>query len=735
MISQVVKDLLHQKQGTLTSQLLRSPGGFGLGQVPHLTKPDAITTMTCGYCSTGCGLDVHMKDGEAVNLTPRTESPVNLGMACPKGWEALTVLKSDNRATVPLLKNEQGKQKPINWETAAMTFVDRFKAIQQKYGDESVAFITTGQIATEEMAFLGALTKFGMGLRHGDGNTRQCMATAVTAYKQSFGFDAPPYSYNDFEESDVIIFVGANPCIAHPIMWERVIKNENNPTLIVIDPRMTETAMQANMHLQIQPKGDLALFYGVSRILIENDWVDSGFIDAHTNDFDAYSEFVQKFTLEKTATDSGLTTTQIEEFARTIGEGKAVSFYWTMGVNQSYQGTRTAQAIINIELMTGNIGKPGTGPNSITGQCNAMGSRLFSNTTNLFGGRDFTNAEDRQVVAEILDIDPAIIPTKNSWAYHEIMEGILSGKIKGLWVICTNPAHSWINQNQCHDFLDRLDFLVVQEMYHDTETAKLADLVLPAAGWGEKEGTFINSERRISTIKKVVKAPGEALADFLIFKLIAHQWGCAEMFKEWTSPEAVFQILKKLSKDQPCDITGIEDYQMLDEMEGIQWPLVNKEQLKQSNERRLFDDGQFYHVDGKAKFLFEDPRPMSEPPSKKYPFILLTGRGTAAQWHTQTRTNNSAVLKKLYPHDPFVEINPTDAKHLEISQNDWVVIKSQRGEMKAVAFLTHAVQPSQIFIPMHYKNTNKLTDAVFDPYSKQPSYKSCAVTIFRTRGF
>ena len=738
MISDLAKNLLHCKQGPLTRELLRSPGRFGLGQLPVRKQPDAIAASTCGFCGTGCGLNIHLKDGEAVSLSPRTEYPVNLGMACPKGWEALTVLDSGDRATTPLLRDLTGKLTPVDWETAATTFVDRFKSIQKQYGNEAVAFLGSGQLPNEELAFLGALAKFGMGFVHGDGNTRQCMASAVTAYKQSFGFDAPGYTYQDYEESDVIVFIGANPCIAHPIMWERVARNRNDPTIVVIDPRLTETAMQADLHLQIRPKGDLSLFYGISRLLIENGWIDRDFIDSHTNRFENYQHFVQDFSLQRTAEESGLAPQLIKDLTRIIAGGEAVSFYWTMGVNQSYQGTRTAQAIINLALMTGNIGRPGTGPNSITGQCNAMGSRLFSNTSSLLGGRDFTRKEDRQEVADILAVDERAIPSVNSWPYHKIMDGILCGKIRGLWIVCTNPVHSWINQNQSRDILERLDFLVVQDMYHNTDSAKMADLVLPAAGWGEKQGTFINSERRINTIKKVAKAPGQALSDFSIFKLLAHYWGCEEMFQQWATPESVFQILKRLTKGQPCDITGIEDYNMLDEMEGIQWPCADlgssyavRDRLLESNQRRLYEEGRFYHSDGRAKFLFEEPRPLSEPTSEKYPFILLTGRGTAAQWHTQTRTKNSAVLRKLYPGDPFVEINPVDAQKREISMNDWVFVKSQRGKMKATAFLTHSVQPGQVFIPMHYKQTNNLTDAVFDPDSHQPSFKACAVTVFR----
>jgi len=742
----MIHNLLHQREGYLTRELLLEPGSFGLGRVPASALPDATVRTVCGYCSTGCGLKLHLKDGEAVSLTPETEYPVNLGMACPKGWEALSVLDAPDRATTPLLRNAAGRLEPVDWPTALATFRERFQSIQSKHGHESVAFLSTGQIATEEMAFLGALAKFGMGMLHGDGNTRQCMATSVVAYKQAYGFDAPPATYADFEASDVIVLVGSNLCLAHPIMWERVMRNPHRPELIVLDPRMTETAMNATQHLQLTPKSDQSLLYGVARILIERGWVDAEYVADHTSGFDEFSQFAQAYSVERVSAETGLTEDAIERFAETVHRGKAVSFWWTMGVNQSYQGVRTAQAIINLALMTGNMGRPGTGANSITGQCNAMGSRLFSNTTNLLGGHDFGNAEHRAKIAGILNIDEVRIPREASWAYPEIVEGILRGKIRGLWVICTNPAHSWIHQTQFRDILDRLDFLVVQDMYHSTETAREADLVLPAAGWGEKDGTLINSERRIGVIRKVKRAPGQALSDFSIFQLVADAWGCGDIFREWTSPEAVFQILKKCSAGQPCDVTGIRDYAMLDHAGGIQWPLpaaqpdgtgelisAIESRDPEAQERRLFADGRYYHADGRAKFLFEEPRAMPEPPSERFPLLLLTGRGSASQWHTQTRTGKSAVLRKLYPERIYVEISPPDARRLGIGHQDHVEVRSQRGSLQATAFLTPAVRPGQVFLPMHYEETNRLTDAVFDPYSRQPSYKSCAVQVRKLR--
>lgn len=724
-----INSLIHQKEGHLTRELLLSPGGFGLGKVPEKNLPDATTQMVCGFCGTGCNLNVHLKDGEGVCITPTTEYPVNLGMACPKGWEALSVLKSQDRAVSPLVRKSPNHWEPVDWDSALNLFTSKFKGIQQQYGPESVAFLSTGQMVTEEMAFLGALTKFGMGIVHGDGNTRQCMASAVVAYKQSFGFDSPPFTYQDLEESDVLVFVGANPCIAHPIMWERVMRNQHKPEIVVVDPRKTETAMQATQHLQIAPKSDLPLFYGIARLLIERGHIDQEYIQEHTENFEEFAAHVSEYSLDRVSKETGLSQGEIEHFADLIHSGKRVSFWWTMGVNQSYQGVRTAQSLINLALMTGNIGRPGTGANSITGQCNAMGSRLFSNTTNLLGGHDFLNEADREKVAKTLSIPVERIPTENSLPYHKIIEGILAGKIKGLWVICTNPAHSWINQGQVRDILDRLDFLVVQDMYQDTETARQADLILPAAGWGEKEGTFINAERRIGRVKRVSRAPGQALSDFSIFKLIAQYWGCSEMFSDWKSPEDVFQILKQLTAGQPCDFTGIQNYAAIEEQGGIQWPHTSAEPPEQ--QRRLFEDGQFFHANGRAKFLFSEPSKMPEAPSELYPFILLTGRGTASQWHTQTRTRNSDVLQKLYPKRIYVEINPQDAKQHTIKPNDWIYIDSQRGRLKARAFVTQSVQPGQLFIPMHYEQTNQLTDAVFDPHSSQPSYKCCAVRIMK----
>ncbi len=728
---------LKQHTGPLTRDLVQEPGHFGLGKIPSRLKPSSTVTSICGYCATGCQLKIHLDaTGEAINLSPQAGYPVNLGMACPKGWQALDPLESPDRATVPLLRDRSGKLMPTDWPTALGTFTQRLKEIQAKHGRESVAFLSTGQIPFEEMAFLGCLFKFGMGFLHGDANTRQCMSTAVTAYKQSFGFDAPPACYSDFEESDVIVLIGANLCIAHPILWQRVMRNQRNPQIIVIDPRATETAQAASQHIALKPKGDLALLYALAHCILRDGRVDAASI-ARTEGIEEFTEFVKDYSPTSVADRTGQSPATIEALALSVSQpNKRVSWWWTMGINQSYEGVRAAQAVINLCLITGNIGKPGTGPSSITGQCNAMGSRLFSNTTSLVGGNDFSDPEHREKVSAGLRIPVESIPSEPSLAYDQILAAAESGEIKGLWIVATNPFHSWIDSGRLAVLRERLEFLVVQDMYFTTESALAADLVLPAAGWGEKSGCFINSERRIGTLKAVRKAPGQALSDFRIFRLIADAWGCGEMFERWTDPEAAFRMIRDLTKDRPCDITGVEGYEMIDQMGGVQWPYPAGSQgshpkITNLVSRRLFEDGIYYTPSGKAKILFSPPADLPEPPDSEYPFTLLTGRGTSSQWHTQSRTSKSDILKKLYPARPYVEIHPKDAARYHLKAGSRVTIRSRRGQMDAAVYLAPTVQQGQIFLPMHYPEVNRLTHPSFDPHSRQPNYKACAVSIQR----
>jgi ferredoxin-nitrate reductase len=759
-VKTAIENLLRAHNGPMTSELVLRPGDFGLGRVPQRLQPASTTKSICGFCSTGCSLLVHRDEsGQAINLTPDPDHPVNLGMACPKGWEALTPLAAHDRATAPLLRNANGQLEPISWERAIEVFCSRMKDVQARHGKASVAALSTGQITTEEMALLGAFAKFGMGIADLDSNTRQCMATSHVAYKQSFGFDAPPFTYADFEESDVLVFVGANPCIAHPIMWQRVMRNRRNPAIVVIDPRRTETAMAATLHVPVCPGGDLALLYGIAHLLVARGWIKRDFIAAHTTGFDEFETFVRNFTPARVTTETGVAESTLEQLAMLIGKRERVSLWWTMGVNQSHQATRTAQAIINLALMTGQIGRPGTGANSITGQCNAMGSRLFGNATSLIGGHDFANAAHRTHVAGVLGIDEKVIPTAASRAYDQILDRIATGGVRALWIVATNTAHSWISHGGFAELRRKLDFLVVQDMYATTETARMADLFLPAAGWGEKEGTFINSERRLGVIRKVSRAPGEALSDFAIFKLIAEGWGCGGMFREWRDPASAFTIMRALSAGRPFDIGGIRNYEHIETEGGIQWPWAAADAAANADcaemqglgiedthlpsqsairnprsaikERRLFADGRFFTPDGRARFVFDPPSPLPEGADHDYPFVLLTGRGSSAQWHTGSRTAKSAVLRKLAQNTAWLEIHPDDAAAAGIANGDNVRVSSRRGTTTASALLTPSVQLGQVFIPMHFPEVNRLTFPVFDPHSRQPAYKACAVQLKR----
>ena len=682
---------------------------------------------TCSYCSVGCNLDITLEAGKAPMVRPAKDYPVNLGKSCPKGFHLLAPFAAPDRALTPLIR-ENGSFREAGWDEAIGLFVERFRAVLDEHGPESAAFLSTGQIPMEEMALLGAVAKFGLGMVHGDGNTRQCMATAAVAYKQAFGFDAPPFTYKDFEESDLLIFVGANPAISHPIMWNRVGMNEKERTIVVVDPRRTKTADAADLHLPVAPKSDMALLYSVARELIESDRIDREFIDAHTEGFEEFAAFVKEFTPERASRETGLAREEIAGLADRIAQAKAVSIWWTMGVNQSHQAVRTAQAIINLCLITGNIGRPGTGPNSITGQANAMGSRLFSNTTSLYAGYSFTEAADRSKVASILGIDESVIPTTNSLPYHRILERVAEGSIKALWIIATNPGHSWIHKTGFFDAMKNLDFLVVQDLYATTETAAVADLFLPAAGSGEKDGSFINSERRIGVVQKIAEPPGEARSDFDIFRMIAQAAGAGELLAEWNSPDAVFRILQRLSAGRPCDITGIRGYAELLERGGIQWPYPEAARPEEG-ERRLFADGAFFTSNGRAKLLFSEPEPLPEPVDDEYPYLLLTGRGTVVQFHTQTRTGKVEMLNRLCPAECYVEIHPDDASLLGIRDGAKVTVTSRRGAVTVNAKIDDGVQPSQLFMPMHYAETNWLTFPAFDPYSFEPAYKAAAVRI------
>ena len=621
----------------------------------------------------------------------------------------------------------------ISWEEGIKTFTKKMTEIQDKYGKESVAFISTGQMTAEDMALLGHVARNYMGMP-GDGNTRLCMATSVVAHKQSFGFDAPPYTLHDAELSDTIFLIGANPVIAHPVFWGR-IKENKEAKIIVIDPRKSETAMNADIWIDVKPKADLVLMYTLANVLIEKGWVDKNYIENFTEGYEEFKNHAAKFTLENVEAETGISAERVLELAEIIHNGKRVSFWWTMGVNQGYQAVRTAQSIINIALMTGNIGRPGTGANSLTGQCNAMGSRAFSNTAGLYGGGDFDNPVRRKAVAEALGVDESALATKPTIPYNVIIEKVISGEIKGLWVLCTNPRHSWANNQEFEKAVNNLDFFVVQDIYEDTDSAKLADLFLPSTPALKKEGVIINTERRLSKVNPVLAKEEGELTDYEILYKIGEELGMGDLLKGWETPRQAFELLKKCSKGMPCDITGVT-YEMLEgpNMEGsrgVQWPFRAGETLE-ADERRLYEDGKYYTPSKKAKFHFEDIAENPTQTSEEFPYIFNSGRGTVGQWHTNVRSREIPDSVRIYSKESYVFMNPELAKELNILENERIKIASQNGVTSEFNVkISDQVKKEHLYAPIHYIETNALTPSVYDPYSKEPSYKTVAVNIIK----
>lgn len=685
---------------------------------------------TCNYCALACNLDFYTEDGKIKRVVPTPHYPVNKGFSCIKGLNLDKQCTKFNGSKKPLLKMKDGERKAIEWKEAFDLFASKMTAIQEKYGKESVAYISTGQLPTEEMALLGHVGRSYMGI-NGDGNTRLCMASAVVAYKQSFGFDAPPYTLKDLELSDTIFFIGANPVIAHPIAWGRVRKNKD-AKIITIDPRKSETAMNSDMWIDIKTKGDLALFYTLANVLIEKGWINQDYINNYTEGFEDFKAHVKKYTLEDVEERTGISKMRVLELAKIIHEGKRVSFWWTMGVNQSYEAVRTAQAIINLALITGNMGREGTGANSLTGQCNAMGSRMFSNTTALYGGGEYNNKERRKVVADILGMDENMLPTKPTLDYEQIIKGINKGEIKGLWVVCTNPRHSFSNNEEFKKAMKNLDFFVVQDIYEDTDSSKECDLYLPSVPAIKKEGFLINTERRLSALVPVLEKEEDELSDYEILLGIGEALGMGSLLDKWRTPEDAFKLLRECSKGMPCDITGVS-YERLRDSKGIQWPCRKGEELE-SDERRLFEDGKYYTPSGKAKLIFEDVTENPNATNEEFPFNLNTGRGTVGQWHTHTRTREIQAVTNIVSQKAYVDINRKDAEKLDIKENDEVLIHSSNGHTsKFIARLTDNLKEKTLYAPIHYIETNLLTPSVFDPYSKEPSYKTVQVNIEKVR--
>ncbi len=687
------------------------------GHISESRVADSWVRTTCGYCSVGCGMLIGVKDGKAVAARGNPGHPVNRGKLCPKGLSEHHMLTAPGRATTPLLRKD-GVLTPVSWDEAITTMVTRICSIQARHGRGALGVVGTGQLLTEETYTLGKLVQLGFGTSNNDGNTTLCMASAVSGYKLSFGSDGPPGSYEDLETADVILLIGANIADNHPILCERLQRNQHR-TLIVADPRVTKTAMMADIHLPVKPRSDIALLNGIAHILIRDGLIDRAYIDAHTEGFAEFAAFVATFTPEHTSRITGLGVDLIEHVAHLYGNAKAAFIGWTMGVNHSTQGAVTVTAINNLALITGNIGRTGASPFSITGQCNAMGTRETGFTSSLPGYRKFENPEDRQALADIWNIDVGRIPTQRGKAYPDIIEAAVAGSIKALWFVATNPAVSFPNYDLLEFAFKNIEFLVVQDGFHPTPTTALADLVLPAAIWGEKEGTYTNSERRISKVNKVVAPPGEARADFDIFLAIADKLGLREeLYPGWTTTHDAYKDWQRVSAGRTCDYSAIS-WEQIEREGGVQW-----------GGDRLYSDGRFAFDTGRARLHSVPCEPFAEQPDKEYNFILNTGR-TVEHWHTRTKTGAIAMLNGMVPN-AWLEMNPIDAAQLKLRSHDRVTIISRRNRVAQVELrITGIVAPGQVFMPFHFPeaNSNLVTLGAFDPISREPNFKQCAVRV------
>ncbi len=678
---------------------------------------------TCNLCALACGLDFTCDGEQIVNVNANQEFPVNQGKACIKGLSLDKQLSKYKPNAKPTINGEQKE-----WDETLKYVADKLNEIKKEHGGDAIGGISTGQMPLEDMALIGHVMRNEL-KAHLDGNTRLCMATSVVAHKQSFGFDAPPYTLEDAEISDTIILIGANPVVAHPVLWGRIKhSNREGRNVIVIDPRKSETAQNADYYYQIKPKADNVLMYTIANYLIENNLIDQKYIDASVNNYAEFKAFVQDYTLESVEATTGISAEQVVELCKLIANGKAVSLWWTMGINQSYDAVRTAQSIINIALITGNIGRPGTGANSLTGQCNAMGSRAFSHQAGLFGGGDFTNPKRRQAVCDALQITDDYLIDKPTKPYNAIIEGIESGEIKALWVMCTNPRHSWTNNETFKRAVEKLELFVVQDIFADTETSEMADVYLPVVPALKKNGTLINTERRLSPIRPVLPMGENEMTDYEVFYKIGEYLGMGDNLKGWEKPQAAFELMKKCSAGMPVDITGV-NWDDLTFSKGIQWPFKAGDKLVE-DQRRLFEDGKYYTENKKANLMFETPRENPIPINEEFNIILNTGRGTVGQWHTSVRTREFDVVNDAVLAEAYVLINANDANEAGVENNDYLLIESINGEQaKFKAVVSNQMMPGQIYAPIHYVEANKLSLSIYDPFSKEPSYKYAPVKI------
>ncbi|WP_035658983.1 nitrate reductase [Flavobacterium seoulense] len=689
---------------------------------------------TCSYCGVGCGIIVTKDSSNGITVKGDKDHPVNRGMLCSKGMNLHYVANDiSDRILYPEMRwSKSHPMERVSWEDGLDRAAAVFSSIIKKHGPDSVGFYISGQCLTEEYYLVNKLVKGFLKTNNIDTNSRLCMSSAVAGYKKTFGEDAVPIAYDDIELADTFLITGANPAWCHPILFRRLEQHrEKNPQVkvIVIDPRKTDTALTADLHLQILPGSDIILYHALAKRIIEKGYADSNFVNQYTENYDAYMKLVLSTSLEKASQLCGISIKEIDLAADLIGKAKGFLSLWAMGLNQSAVGVDKNTALLNISLLTGHVGKPGSGPFSLTGQPNAMGGREVGGMANLLAvHRELNNSEHRQEVADFWGVDS--ISEKPGLTATEMFEALESGKMKAVWIICTNPMVSLPDSRKVEKALEKAKFVVVQEISHNADTAKFADLLLPAAGWLEKEGTMTNSERRISYLPKGINAPGEALPDFEIITRFAKKMGFTGF--NFDTSEEVYKEYCQMTKNTNIDISYL-NYNRLKHEGTFQWPVSD---YGHAGTPRLFTDKKFYTPSKKAIFnLPVSIENTSEKPTDKFPFILTTGR-IRDQWHTMTKTGKVSRLLSHIPN-PFLEINPIDAFKSGIENGDILVVSSKNGEVRVKATVTETIKEGVVFLPMHWgkqldndlNRTNNLTNTLVDPVSKEPDFKFTTVAV------
>jgi ferredoxin-nitrate reductase len=688
---------------------------------------------TCSYCGVGCGIVVKKDRRNNIIVEGDKNHPVNRGMLCSKGMNLHYAMqdKTDRLLYPEMRWSKNHPLQRVSWSVAMQRAAAVFKSIIEKHGPDAVGFYVSGQCLTEEYYLANKLVKGFIGTNNIDTNSRLCMSSAVVGYSKMLGEDSVPVSYEDIELADCFLITGANPAWCHPILFRRIEEHkQKNPDvkIIVVDPRRTQTCADADLHLQINPGTDIYLYHAIARILIERGDVDYEFITRHTEDFEKYKISVFQHTLEEAAKICDIEESDIIKAASFIGGAKGFLSLWAMGLNQSVIGVNKNLALISLNLITGQIGKPGSGPFSLTGQPNAMGGREVGGlATMLAAHRSLANPQHRREVADFWGVES--VSEKPGLTATQMVEKLESGELKAIWIICTNPMVSLPNGRRAEAALKNARFVVVQDISNLSDTIPFADLVLPAAGHFEKEGTMTNSERRISHLSKVVDPPGEALPDADILCMFAKAMG----FKgfDYTSAAEIFAEHTRLTKGTNLDISSLS-YERLKEEGTFQWP-VNENNPKGTP--RLFTDNKFFTPTQKAKFYSVDPLNQSEPVSENLPLVLTTGR-IRDQWHTMTKTGKVNKLKQ-HINKPFLEIHPADALVRSIQEGDIVVVENSHGSVRVRAKVTDEVKKGVAFLPMHWgkilsgdlARANNLTSDLVDPMSKEPDFKFVAIEV------